>query len=62
MTRPMIAAVEPEFAQVVAEGLRRHRNGARLTIDPIAELGGLHPLPTRDASSAPQQPTTCGTS
>ena len=50
MTRPTIAAVEPEFAHVVAEGLRRHRHGARLTIDRIAELGGLHDaLSTRDA-------------
>jgi AcrR family transcriptional regulator len=40
------AAAEPEVAQVVAEGLRRHRNGARVTIDRIAELGGLrHDLP-----------------
>jgi AcrR family transcriptional regulator len=35
------AALEPEVEQVVAEGLRRHRNGVRLTIDRISELGGL---------------------
>jgi AcrR family transcriptional regulator len=35
------AALEPEVEQAVAEGLRRHRRGARLTIDRIAELGGL---------------------
>jgi AcrR family transcriptional regulator len=40
------AALEPEVEQVVAEGLRRHRRGARFTIDRIAELGGLrHDLP-----------------
>ena len=37
------AALEPEVEQVVAEGLRRHRHGARFTIDRIAELGGLRP-------------------
>ena len=31
MTRPTIAALEPEFAQVVAEGLRRHRGLGRST-------------------------------
>ena len=35
------AALEPEVEQVVAEGRRRHRHGARFTIDRIAELGGL---------------------
>jgi AcrR family transcriptional regulator len=35
------AALEPEVVDAVAEGLRRHRNGARVTIDRIAELGGL---------------------
>jgi AcrR family transcriptional regulator len=44
------AALEPEVVQVVAEGLRRHRYGARLTIDRIAELGGLrHDLPADHA-------------
>ena len=44
------AASEPEVAQVLAEGLRRHRNGARLTINRIAELGGLrHDLPADHA-------------
>jgi AcrR family transcriptional regulator len=37
------AALEPEVEQVVAEGLRRHRHGARFTIDRISELGGLRP-------------------
>ena len=59
MTRPTIAAVEPEFAHVVAEGLRRHRHGARLTIDRIAELGGLHDaLSTRDAIALLSAATT----
>jgi AcrR family transcriptional regulator len=35
------AAQEPEVDQAVAEGLRRHRHGARFTIERIAELGGL---------------------
>jgi AcrR family transcriptional regulator len=40
------AALEPEVEQVVAEGLHRHRHGARVTINRIAELGGLrHDLP-----------------
>ena len=32
---------EPELADAVAEGQRRHREGARLTIDRIQELHGL---------------------
>jgi AcrR family transcriptional regulator len=40
------AAIEPEVEPAVAEGLGRHRDGARFTIDRIAELGGLrHDLP-----------------
>lgn len=35
------APVEPELGDTIAEGMRRHRYGARLTIDRIAELGGL---------------------
>jgi AcrR family transcriptional regulator len=35
------AAVEPDLADAVAEGRRRHRDGARITVDRIAELGGL---------------------
>jgi AcrR family transcriptional regulator len=35
------AAVEPEVEQAVEVGLRRHRDGARLTIEKISELGGL---------------------
>jgi AcrR family transcriptional regulator len=35
------AAQEPEVEQAVAEGLRRHRQGVRFTIERIAELGGL---------------------
>lgn len=35
------AAAEPELSEAVAEGQRRHRLGARLTVDRIAELGGL---------------------
>jgi AcrR family transcriptional regulator len=35
------AAVEPDLAAAVAEGQRRHRDGARLTAARIAGLGGL---------------------
>ena len=35
------AGAEPELADAVAEGQRRHREGARLTIDQIRELRGL---------------------
>jgi AcrR family transcriptional regulator len=35
------AGAEPELADAVAEGQRRHRQGARLTIDQIRELEGL---------------------
>ena len=35
------AGAEPELADAVAEGQRRHREGARLTIDRIEKLGGL---------------------
>jgi hypothetical protein len=35
------AGAEPELAEAVAEGQRRHREGARLTIGRIQELGGL---------------------
>jgi AcrR family transcriptional regulator len=35
------SAAEPELAEAVAEGQRRHRDGARMTVDRIAELGGL---------------------
>ena len=37
------ATVEPDLAAAVAEGQRRHRDGARLAVDRIAELGGLRP-------------------
>jgi AcrR family transcriptional regulator len=37
------AALEPEVEQAVAEGLSRHREGARFTIEKISELGGLRP-------------------
>jgi hypothetical protein len=44
------AALEPEVEQAVAEGLRRHREGARFTIEKISELGGLRPdLPPDNA-------------
>ena len=46
------AAVEPEVAQAVAEGSRRRRDGARFTIDRIAELGGLRDeLPPHHAAA-----------
>lgn len=35
------ATIEPEVEHAVAEGLRRHRHGARLTIERISELDGL---------------------
>jgi hypothetical protein len=35
------AAVEPDLAAAVAEGQRRHRDGARLAMARITELGGL---------------------
>jgi AcrR family transcriptional regulator len=35
------AAAEPDLAAAVAEGQRRHRDGARLTAARITELGGL---------------------
>lgn len=35
------AAVEPDLAAAVAEGQRRHRDGARLAAARITELGGL---------------------
>jgi hypothetical protein len=43
------AGAEPELADAVAEGQRRHRDGARITIDRILHLGGLrdHAHPER---------------
>jgi AcrR family transcriptional regulator len=43
------AGAEPELADAVAEGQRRHREGARITIDRIVHLGGLrdHAHPER---------------
>jgi len=35
------AGAEPELADAVAEGQRRHREGARVTIDRIQKLDGL---------------------
>jgi AcrR family transcriptional regulator len=35
------AGAEPELADAVAEGQRRHRQGARITIDRIQDLHGL---------------------
>ena len=35
------AAVEPDLTAAVAEGERRHREGARLAVARITELGGL---------------------
>jgi AcrR family transcriptional regulator len=35
------AGAEPELADAVAEGQRRHREGAQLTIERIAQLDGL---------------------
>jgi len=36
------AGAEPELADAVAEGQRRHREGARITIERILNLDGLH--------------------
>ena len=43
------AGAEPELAEAVAEGQRRHREGARITIDRILHLKGLrdHVRPER---------------
>jgi hypothetical protein len=46
------AAVEPELTEAVAEGRRRHRRGARLTVDRIAELGGLRADLPRERAAA----------
>jgi AcrR family transcriptional regulator len=35
------SAAEPGLTEAVAEGQRRHRDGARATVDRIVELGGL---------------------
>src|SRR5690349_22973588 len=35
------AAIEPELATAVVEARRRHRDGARLAVARIAELGGM---------------------
>jgi AcrR family transcriptional regulator len=46
------AALEHDVEQAVAEGRRRHREGARFTIGRIAELGGLrHDLPPAHATA-----------
>jgi AcrR family transcriptional regulator len=46
------AGAEPELADAVAEGQRRHREGARLTINRIQELGGLRTdLPSDEAQA-----------
>jgi AcrR family transcriptional regulator len=46
------APVEPEVEQIVAEGLRRHRYGATVTVNRIAELGGLRDGLPRDHAIA----------
>src|SRR5204863_6574521 len=46
------AGAEPELADAVAEGHRRHREGARFTIGRIQELGGLRgDLPPKHAQA-----------
>src|SRR5262249_40183287 len=46
------AGAEPELADAVAEGQRRHREGARFTIGRIQELGGLRRgLPPKHAQA-----------
>ena len=55
------AALEPEVVEAVAEGLRRHRNGASITINRIAELDGLRPdLPADHAIALLSAATTHG--
>jgi AcrR family transcriptional regulator len=53
------AVVEPEIEQVVAEGMRRHRHGAAVTVERIVDLGGLREgmLP-RDAAALLSAATT----
>jgi AcrR family transcriptional regulator len=46
------AGTEPELAGAVEEGRRRHRHGARLTINKIAALGGLRPDLNPDTAAA----------
>ena len=46
------AGAEPELADAVAEGQRRHREGARLTIDQIQELRGLRSDVSPDQAQA----------
>jgi AcrR family transcriptional regulator len=46
------AAAEPDLASAVAEGQRRHREGARLAVERVAELGGLRDDVTPDRAAA----------
>jgi AcrR family transcriptional regulator len=46
------AAVEPDLAAAVAEAQRRHREGARLTVARLTELGGLRPTLSADHAAA----------
>jgi AcrR family transcriptional regulator len=46
------AAAEPDLASAVAEGQRRHRKGARLTVERLAELGGLRDDVTPERAAA----------
>jgi TetR/AcrR family transcriptional regulator, regulator of cefoperazone and chloramphenicol sensitivity len=46
------AGAEAELADAVAEGHRRHREGARLTVDRICELQGLRAEVSRDRAEA----------
>ena len=52
------AAVEPDLAAAVAEGQRRHREGARLTVARLAQLGGLRGpcAPSTPLRSSPSPP------
>jgi AcrR family transcriptional regulator len=55
------AAVEPDLAAAVAEGQRRHRDGARLAVARITELGGLREnLPPERAAALIAIATTHG--
>jgi len=46
------AAAEPELTEAVTEAQRRHRYGARVTVERIAELGGLRADVPREHAAA----------
>jgi AcrR family transcriptional regulator len=46
------AAAEPDLASAVAEGQRRHREGAHVAVERVAELGGLRDDVTPERAAA----------